>query len=68
MEEKGRAELSGPRCEAAFGQPGIKLIKNHSEDDDGADDDLAVVLIDAEDNDSAVDHLNDKGAEKGPER
>jgi len=31
----------------SFGQPVVELIEQHRDDDDRADDDLAVVLIDA---------------------
>ena len=48
--------LSG---KAAFGEPVLELVEDDGEDDDGADDDFAVVLVDGQDDDAGVDHLDD---------
>src|SRR5213592_1581990 len=52
--------------EPPFGQPGVELVERDGQDDDRADDDSAVTLINAEDDDAIVDHFDDERAEQSP--
>src|SRR4051812_11914592 len=54
--------------QAFFGEPGVEIVQDNGGDDDGADDDLAVILIDAENYDAARNHLNDQCAKNDPHR
>src|SRR5437773_5756970 len=53
--------------EPPFGQPGVELVERDGQDDDRADDDSAVTLINAEDDDAIVDHFDDERAEQSPQ-
>src|SRR5437879_13859442 len=48
--------------EPAAGQPRVEIIEHDRSDNHAADDDLAVILIDAQDDDAATDHLDNEGA------
>jgi hypothetical protein len=43
------------------------LVEQHREDDHGADEDLRIALVDADDDDAAVDHLDHQRAEQRAE-
>ncbi len=51
------------RGKPPFAQPVIDLIEYDRHDNNGANNDIAVILIDAEDHDAARDYLNDESAE-----
>src|SRR5207245_479371 len=57
-------ETSDRLHQALFCQPIVQLIKNHRQDDDRANDDLTIVLVNAQDDDAAADHLNNQRAQQ----
>ena len=58
---------TGASGKSLFAEPIVHLVQEDSEDDDGADDDAAVFLIDIQDDETGADHLDDQGTENGSE-
>ena len=61
------ARAEGAAVKAAAGEPGIEVIEDDGRDDDRADDDLAVVLVDTENHDAAGNHLDNQRAQNHTE-
>src|SRR5438046_2601363 len=52
----------------AAAQPRVEIIEHDRGDNYAADDDLTVILINAQDHNAAADHLDDEGAEDSAQR
>src|SRR4051812_33113410 len=52
------------RCKSSFSEPIVELIQEHGDDHHGTDNDLAVVLVNAQNHNAAADHLNDQCTEE----
>src|SRR5260221_157968 len=63
---KGRTIACAARAPA--GEPRMIILEDDCCDHDGADHDLAVVLVDAERHDPAADHLDDECPEQRSQR
>jgi len=53
---------SNPGGKASFRQPIVELVEQHRKDDRAADDDLAIVLVDAKDHEEFQGYLAEKKA------
>ena len=57
--DKSIATLVRPSGQSPSRQPVIYLVENHGENHNGTNNNLAVTLFDADEDDSGADHLND---------
>src|SRR5438128_2723201 len=66
LQSKGqtRQTVSDGFDQPSFRKPVVQLVEDDGEDDDAADDNLAVVLVNAENDNAAADHLDDQRAEQ----